>query len=280
MQKLLFILLIFVPLSALSQTQRFIYSYKFVPDSTKIDSVIIEKTRLEIFNDHSEFVSDIVAKRDSAVAVAIERNESHKGIEFSDRNFNNKVYKSKALTYTIEYIGIQPFKVVRQINLTWKLLNLTKKILGYNCQKATVNFGNRTWEAWFTSEIPIQEGPYLFGNLPGLIVQINDLKNYYSFSLLEIYKTSNTKTNFVDNPYLKPLKIEESQFKKKWKVFREHPMGATEQITLMNPFLLGGKKVDENGNEIDSNQFFREEQKQVEEKLKRNNNYIDSALYK
>ncbi|MBC7555586.1 MAG: GLPGLI family protein [Chryseobacterium sp.] len=280
MDKPLLILLILVPLCFFSQTHRFIYLYKFVPDSTKVDSIITEKTRLDIFNDHSEFISDIVAKRDSAVAFAVERNQSQSDIKLPFGMFNNKVYKSSAQTCTIEYIGIQPFKLVRKLNLSWKLLNITKKIQGYNCQKATLNFGNRTWEAWFTTEIPIQDGPYIFGNLPGLIVQINNLKNDHSFLLVENYKTLNTKTNLLYNPYLKPVEIQESQFKKKWKEFRKHPISPTEQLTLMNPFLRGGKKVDINGNELDAKQLDREEQKHVEKQLQRNNNYIDLSLYK
>ncbi|WHF51932.1 GLPGLI family protein [Chryseobacterium gotjawalense] len=280
MQKLFFIFFILLPFSLLAQTHRFIYSYQFVPDSTKVDSIITENTRLEVFKDHSEFLSDIVARRDSAIVSAIENNQSQSSINLPDGKFKNKAYKSKKLTYTIENIGIQPFKVVRKINISWKLLNETKKIQGYNCQKAITYFGNRKWEAWFTAEIPIQDGPYIFGNLPGLIIQMYDLKNHHSFLLVENYKTANTTTNLVNRPYFIPLEIQELQFIKKWNEFRKNPIGGTEQFMLMNPNLLSGKRLDENGNEVDMRQQKREEQKYAEKQLQQNNNFIDLTLYK
>lgn len=33
-------------------------------------------------------------------------------------------------------------------------------------QKATCDFAGRKWIAWFTTEIPIQDGPYKFYGLP------------------------------------------------------------------------------------------------------------------
>jgi len=42
------------------------------------------------------------------------------------------------------------------------------------------------FEAWFTREIPIAEGPYKFYGLPGLIIKISDSRDYYSFELTKI----------------------------------------------------------------------------------------------
>lgn len=64
----IFKLLAFVILSKFSaQNHRFIYEYKYVPDSIKVDSVLTENMRLTIFKDHSEFLSEMRAKRDSAI---------------------------------------------------------------------------------------------------------------------------------------------------------------------------------------------------------------------
>jgi GLPGLI family protein len=53
--------------------------------------------------------------------------------------------------------------------------------LGYACQRATCSFGGRNYEAWFTAEIPMPYGPYKFGGLPGLILEIHDDRGHYSF---------------------------------------------------------------------------------------------------
>ena len=59
-----------------------------------------------------------------------------------------------------------------------------KTIAGYECQQAFTSFGGRTWEAWFTRNIPLSEGPYKFYGLPGLIVKVRDTHDNYVFELL------------------------------------------------------------------------------------------------
>ncbi|MCM1301810.1 MAG: GLPGLI family protein [Bacteroides cellulosilyticus] len=62
----------------------------------------------------------------------------------------------------------------------------TIEIAGYICHKATTSFRGRTWTAWYTPELPFNEGPYKFGGLPGLILKIEDDKNDYTWLLLSI----------------------------------------------------------------------------------------------
>ncbi len=263
-----------------SQTHRFIYEYRFLPDSTKMDSLLYEETRLEIFDNHSEFVSDNGVKRDSAIAHAVKNNENPANIKLAKGLFINNVFKSEKNTYSIEYVGIQPFKVSQEQLINWKLTNEKKIIQNYNCQKAEINYGGRTWEAWFTTEIPIQDGPYVFRNLPGLIVQVNDLKNQHSFLLIENYETLNSETNLIDKPFLKPILINKVQFNKVWNNFHKNPIGAMDQFMNINPGLFNGKRVDIHGNELDFKKQQREEQKHAEQQLLKNNNYIDLDLYR
>lgn len=280
MKKLTYLVLFLLPFFCYSQTHRFIYSYKFVPDSTKIDSLLYEETRLEVFDNHTEFVSDNGAKRDSAIANAIKNNESPANVKLSKGLFINNVFKSEKSTYSIEFIGIQPFKIIQQPLTNWKLTKEKKIIQNYNCQKAEINYGGRTWEAWFTQDILIHDGPYVFANLPGLIVKINDLQNQHSFLLIANYKVAHAVTNFVYKQYLLPIQINKFEFNKIWNNFKRNPMGATEQFMNINPGLLNGKSFDKNGNEIDFTQKKREEKKYIEKQMLKNNNYIDLQLYK
>lgn len=280
MKKLTYLVLFLLPFFCYSQTHRFIYSYKFVPDSTKIDSLLYEETRLEVFDNHTEFVSDNGAKRDSAIANAIKNNESPANVKLSKGLFINNVFKSEKSTYSIEFIGIQPFKITQQPLTNWKLTKEKKIIQNYNCQKAEINYGGRTWEAWFTQDILIHDGPYVFANLPGLIVKINDLQNQHSFLLIANYKVAHAVTNFVYKQYLLPIQINKFEFNKIWNNFKRNPMGATEQFMNINPGLLNGKSFDKNGNEIDFTQKKREEKKYIEKQMLKNNNYIDLQLYK
>jgi GLPGLI family protein len=62
------------------------------------------------------------------------------------------------------------------------------KIGDYQTQKAETKFGGRTWYAWFTQQVPLQDGPYKFSGLPGLIVKVQDAKGDYSFDLMQTKK--------------------------------------------------------------------------------------------
>ena len=75
-------------------------------------------------------------------------------------------------------------------NFIWQITSETDTIHNYVCQKAICDFGGRTWEAWFTMEIPISDGPYKFCGLPGLILNIADTQDHYSYKFLSIEKPS------------------------------------------------------------------------------------------
>lgn len=45
-----------------------------------------------------------------------------------------------------------------------------KTILGYECILGQTDYHGRRWKAWFSPEIPVQDGPWKFHGLPGLIL--------------------------------------------------------------------------------------------------------------
>ena len=63
----------------------------------------------------------------------------------------------------------------------WEIGDSTKTILGYECVVATANYRGRKWIAWFSPEIPIQEGPWKLCGLPGLILMAQDANGDYVF---------------------------------------------------------------------------------------------------
>ncbi len=71
-------------------------------------------------------------------------------------------------------------------NMAWQLTDDTLTIDNYLCQKAKLDYGNRSWEAWFCPDIPISDGPYKFWGLPGLIVLIRDTTGSWTFDLVKI----------------------------------------------------------------------------------------------
>lgn len=68
----------------------------------------------------------------------------------------------------------------------WKIQDSVKQVLRYTCQLATAQFRGRLWYAWFTPDIPIDNGPWKLSGLPGLIVEAYDSQNYYYYTLTGI----------------------------------------------------------------------------------------------
>ena len=56
----------------------------------------------------------------------------------------------------------------------WEIMDSVKTIMGYETQKAECFFRGRHWTAWFAEEIPVNNGPWKLGNLPGLIMEAYD----------------------------------------------------------------------------------------------------------
>ena len=106
--------------------------------------------------------------------------------------------------------------------INWEIKNETKTISDYKCQKAIGSFAGRNYIAWFTSEIPISDGPYKFNGLPGLIIKINDSRNHYEFLLKIFYKVENTQINLktVDSP----IYIKREEYSKLVDSYRTNPI--------------------------------------------------------
>lgn len=84
----------------------------------------------------------------------------------------------------IDYLSSVPdkYKFTETIQpQAWQITSDTATILGYQCQKATATFRGRNYEAWFSPEIPVNDGPWKFFGLPGLILKVTDTGKIFSF---------------------------------------------------------------------------------------------------
>jgi GLPGLI family protein len=61
----------------------------------------------------------------------------------------------------------------------WTFQNETATVAGYLCKKAVCKFRGRNYTAWYAPDIPIGNGPWKFGGLPGLILKVYDRDKFY-----------------------------------------------------------------------------------------------------
>jgi GLPGLI family protein len=108
----------------------------------------------------------------------------------------------------------------QQPEFTWQLHNDSKKILNYNCKRATVKYRGREYIAWYASEIPVNNGPYVFEGLPGLILEIEDSNNKYHFTAVGIDKKPMDIYLRNDKEI---LKISREKFREVEKTYHDNP---------------------------------------------------------
>lgn len=89
---------------------------------------------------------------------------------------DNQLYKNLETAQSIkkeDFFG-KTFLITGDVEkFDWKLTGEQKKILGFNCQKATGSKDESKYVVWFTPEIPVSSGPDGFGQLPGMILEVN-----------------------------------------------------------------------------------------------------------
>lgn len=190
------------------------YNYEFLQDSTSRYSLKSEQMTLQIASHLSKFCSTNQLLTDSLIYAL--RNEelgnAAKKIgpfigqgHYTNLLCNYKIYKNfpgkDTLIFTA-YEGGKFLKVVQHEKYNWKIEDKDSLLLGYRCQKATFSFAGRSYVAWFTPEIPINDGPYKFAGLPGLIVKISDTKGQHCFTLTSIRKPR----------YIQPITFNKSDY--------------------------------------------------------------------
>jgi GLPGLI family protein len=85
--------------------------------------------------------------------------------------------------------------------------------LGFKCQKAITKFRGRTYEATFSNEIASYGGPWKFDGLPGMIISVKSIDNYFVIEPKKIIKNSKS-INQIYNIYENENIISWNLFKK------------------------------------------------------------------
>lgn len=86
---------------------------------------------------------------------------------------------------------------VQKCDFDWQICDSVKNINGYECYKAKCDFHGRNWIVWFTPDIPISDGPWVFCGLPGLIIEAHDSNQLYSFEFIGLSSILNIAEDWV-----------------------------------------------------------------------------------
>ncbi len=99
---------------------------------------------------------------------------------------------------------------------SWSITDSTKTVLGYACQQATCYFRGRQWTAWFTTDVPVSDGPWKFGGLPGLIMEVYDKGRHYYFTIIGLEKVTEEPILYTESTSKKGkyIKIDRIDFLK------------------------------------------------------------------
>ncbi|MCY0978636.1 GLPGLI family protein [Chryseobacterium wangxinyae] len=299
MKKILSLSFLLSAILIFSQSNRFFYEYKFISDSTDKADIKKEIMLLDIdkngsnYYSQDKFVSDSTSKADLEKQLKLSPNNININRREKPGQISYKVRKQYPdfKTYLFTRISSDSYKIEEDQKPEWKILQNKQKIGAYNTQKATTNFGGREWTAWFSTDLPFQDGPYKFYGLPGLIVKIEDKTGSHSMTLVGnkmIAIAAEKETELPQGVQIygmggKDIEINKNQFKKAWKSYVNDPTKNMREMMMKNTETnrVVFKTTSANGKEIsDPNQVFREMEKKAKEGFKKNNNPIEPDLYK
>ena len=277
--KITFIALFLAQLS-MAQTSRFVYQVTMKSDSTDKANATIETARLDISPEKSLFYGEGRIKRDSVMQRMREtRNFDRNAMQNLRSSIDYIVEKDliKNITYFKTRLGRDQYTYEEDRKMDWKILPETVKIGEYEAQKAETTFAGRKWYAWFTQDIPFQDGPYKFKGLPGLIIKVEDAKGDYSFDLQQSKKI--TEFPNFDNRGGNPIKVKRADFEKQEKLYRKDPVSfVTNSFSQGMPAppqsMGGGNRAGGGGFRMDSD-FRKQMEERLRDEVAKNNNPIE-----
>lgn len=183
------------------------YHYKFMRNG---DGVVVEKDipfMLLANRSRSKFYCPATEYRDSllstpsgrakesemfnAAASAYVQNRDRSamdGVVYHSRLYVTKDF-ARTVSTTYDQAGMgecgyydEPFSEIE-----WDIMaDSTKTIVDYQCIMATTDYHGRNWTVWFTPEIPMQDVPWKFCGLPGLVLEASEPSGQHRFTVTGI----------------------------------------------------------------------------------------------
>jgi hypothetical protein len=129
--------------------------------------------------------------------VTVWKDITDEAINKKDKFFIKNIRRK--LIYYSDFIFNKSFYVNDSLHtMQWELTNDTKVILEEKCSSAKTNFRGRKYTAYYSNNFSVSDGPWKFGGLPGLILEVKSEDDLYQFVATKIVKNTNSQLNIVD----------------------------------------------------------------------------------
>ncbi len=205
---------------------RISYELSFVKDTLRNPiKPIKEKMLLEIGDSVSHFYSYKVFQDDS-----LNNELFKKGITSFTRSGQvqwqtYKNYPKAGLLMQVDRTVTDKFVTINKIETPeWKLCpDSSSAILGYKCSLATTYFKGRKWSAWYTEDIPLEDGPWKLGGLPGLILKAYDSGRQYVFECSGMQQPQNRMPIIYKS--IDAEEVSAAEMKKALRRYHKDPVG-------------------------------------------------------
>ena len=188
-----------------SAVMEFMYDYHYLKDTTDVTTTVKDRMILQVSYGMAKFTSFRAMQVDSLLRSATADDiKSNPARYTSGETFSvYKNYPSGKFTIT-DKIADDWFIYEEDIpQQEWTLTEDVKEVLGYKCRSAKCSFRGREWTAWYSDEIPVADGPWKFGGLPGFILEVNDAGNQYGFVCVGINSQAERKITMPQVQYNK-----------------------------------------------------------------------------
>lgn len=223
-------------------TYRIFYTYDHQKDPQDATSRVNSLTLLQVGNKYNQFMDYFKYRMDSINDISVKNKlpfiqimpvlqNVGRQIKFKPTVVQNRVGRKCTIQQNIVLSEIYQYEEATP-KIQWAMLKGDTVISGYQCRKAETTFRGRKYIAWYSQDVEMPFGPYLFGGLPGLIFCLYDTEKHYIFTLSGL-----EKIEYYDPIYLRThnvIKTTREDANKIYKNFCADPVKA---------FLNSGKSI-------------------------------------
>lgn len=197
MKNIFLILFILISSVIFSQNYKVVYDINFQKDSTN-NKIFNEQMSLFFNRNESIYLSDKFVAFDNfmndeeklkSILSSGKINPAEIREKYPESLITHSIFNSDNGFIIYSKLDKKIYKILQpKDKLNWELVNESKEVNGVFLKKASLTAFGRKWIAWYREDIPIQFGPYKFEGLPGLITELYDINNYFTFNIISLEK--------------------------------------------------------------------------------------------